>query len=110
MKAILAPVNVEIARKSGFRQLVEKKLGIDWEHGDEKQELGSDFDMSEFNQSLQTNQVMDGYDELHSPTRKRSLVDGMSRSESKFKHPLQDEYKMLSRKYSFSALEDVNQN
>lgn len=47
MKAILAPVNVEIPRRAGFRQLVEKKLGIDWEHGDEKQELGSEFDLSE---------------------------------------------------------------
>jgi len=34
LKPITAPLNVEIVRKSSnFRVTVERKLGIDWEHG-----------------------------------------------------------------------------
>jgi hypothetical protein len=34
LKPITVPLNVEIVRKSSkFRTTVERKLGIDWEHG-----------------------------------------------------------------------------
>lgn len=53
---LIAPSFVNIPRKAKlFRVLMDRKLGISWEHGDESLALAS---------SLGTNQLIDGYQEL----------------------------------------------
>jgi len=53
---LTAPSFVNIPRKAKlFRVLMDRKLGISWEHGDESSALTS---------SLGTNQLIDGYQEL----------------------------------------------
>lgn len=50
---VVNPTFVEIPRKAKlFRVLMERELGIDWEHS---------YEDSEFFRSLQTNQLQDGY-------------------------------------------------
>ena len=81
---------------------MEHKLGIDWEHGqDEKDELNS---------SLQTDMMLDGYDEAQT-VHGRSILDNSdrSRSGSQVRGTLQEEYKLLSRKYSFSNPADYQE-
>jgi len=46
---------------------MEHKLGIDWEHGEDE--------MDELNSSLQTNMMLDGYDEAQTVHGKSILVN-----------------------------------
>jgi|LauGreDrversion4_2_1035121.scaffolds.fasta_scaffold344609_1 hypothetical protein len=53
----VTPAHVSIPRKASlFRVVMERKLGIDWEHTQRSSDKQPE--------SLQTNQVQDGYAEL----------------------------------------------
>jgi len=73
---LLAPAPAEIPRKAGFRVVMEHKLGLDWEHG----ENGED-NVDEMNQSLQTDQMLDGYDDAQTLNGK-SILENSYRSRS----------------------------
>lgn len=54
-KSIIVPENIEIIRKgTNFRVVMERKLGVDWEHEPEERR-------DSLFQSLQTNMMIEGY-------------------------------------------------
>jgi hypothetical protein len=69
-KPITEPEEVEIARKgTRFRVVLERKLGIDWEHApaDHSELVSND-------ESLQTNEMQDGYNEVCTPSNSTSFL------------------------------------
>ena len=87
----MIPENVELPRKGNdFRVMLERKLGVDWEHTPED---GN----SELCQSLQTNMLLDGYAEAN-----KTLSCG-TESHLNTRELLQDEYRALARKYSYNT-------
>ena len=62
---IVTPAQVEIPRKASlFRVIMERKLGIDWEHSSISDKLKPE--------SVQTNQVQDGYADLETDPLRQS--------------------------------------